>query len=265
MKEGSLLRGTMTRLTVKQLASLSGVSGRTLHYYDEIDLLKPASVGGNGYRYYDQDSALRLQQILFFRELGFSLNDIKGIMLRDDFDMLYALEQHRSGLAKRAERLKHLITTVDRTIAHLKGNTAMSKDDIFNGFNEAQENEWVEEAREQYDPELVDASVKRWNSYDDDKKSDIRVTYDAVFRAMQENRDKGIASFEVQEQVARLHRNIENFYECPWPMFRALAEGYESSPDFNANISKYGDGLPTFVKDAVAYFCDQQEAKGNAG
>jgi DNA-binding transcriptional MerR regulator len=102
--------------TVKQLASLAGVSVRTLHYYDEIGLLKPSSVGGNGYRHYGEEAVLKLQQILFYREMELSLDEIKAVTGRPDFDVLSALRSHRQALQGRVERLERLIQTVDHTI-----------------------------------------------------------------------------------------------------------------------------------------------------
>ncbi len=97
---------------------MSGVSIRTLHYYDEIGLLKPAYVGENNYRYYEEAELLQLQQILFYREIGFPLNDIKRIISAPDFDRLVALESHRKSLAKTLDQTQTLIETVDKTIAY---------------------------------------------------------------------------------------------------------------------------------------------------
>lgn len=113
-------------LTVKQLSKLAGVTPRTLHHYDEIGLLKPTRVGDNGYRYYGDESVLRLQQILFYRELGIPLEDIKKIMARRDFDVMGALHSHKEALQQQVVRLNRLINTVDNTINHLKGNHPMS-------------------------------------------------------------------------------------------------------------------------------------------
>src|SRR5574342_951893 len=112
-------RGTFT---VKQLSKMAGITPRTLHYYDEIGLLKPTRVAENGYRYYGDESLLRLQQILFYRELDLPLDEIKKIMGRRDFDVLGALHSHRDALKKRVARLNRLLQTVDNTINHLKGN-----------------------------------------------------------------------------------------------------------------------------------------------
>src|SRR5688572_25910301 len=122
--------------TVKQLSDLAGVSVRTLHYYDEIGLLKPSAVGENGYRYYTEDSLFRLQQILFFREMDLGLLQIKDIIEAQGFDLVTALQTHRSTLQEKIERLQTLIHTVDTTIMHLVGEVNMSKKKIFEGFNE---------------------------------------------------------------------------------------------------------------------------------
>src|SRR3990172_4234112 len=117
--------------TVKQLSKMAGITSRTLHYYDEIGLLKPSRVGDNGYRYYGEESVLRLQQILFYRELDIPLEDIKKIIGRRDFDVLGALRSHKEALQKQVTRLNRLIHTVDNTINHLKGNTIMSERSLF--------------------------------------------------------------------------------------------------------------------------------------
>src|SRR5690242_20642565 len=107
--------------SVKELAEMAGVSARTLHYYDEIGLLRPVRNPHNGYRIYDRPALLRLQQILFLRELGIPLEEIQAILDRPSFDILAALEQHWMALTARQERLTALIQTVERTISHLKG------------------------------------------------------------------------------------------------------------------------------------------------
>src|SRR5690348_2710468 len=123
--------------TVKQVAAMSGVSVRTLHFYDESELLKPAYVGANGYRFYEEPQLLMLQQILFLRELGIELKQIKQILARPEFQKVSALEAHRKVLEANAMRTKRLLETIDRTIAHLQGSTTMSSEDLFAGFSVA--------------------------------------------------------------------------------------------------------------------------------
>ncbi len=123
--------------TVKQVAAMSGVSVRTLHFYDETDLLKPASLGTNGYRFYEEPQLLALQQILFYRELGLELKQIKQILGRADFEKVAALQSHREVLRKNITRTHRLIETIDKTIQHLKGTKKMKSAEMFDGFSVA--------------------------------------------------------------------------------------------------------------------------------
>jgi DNA-binding transcriptional MerR regulator len=120
--------------TVKQLADLAGISRRTLHYYDQIGLLEPSSVGENGYRFYGEDAVLRLQQVLFYRELDMGLDEIRAILDRPDFDVGRTLHAHRQALQHRIERLEALIGTIDKTIQYTRGKVEMSTPELFEGF-----------------------------------------------------------------------------------------------------------------------------------
>ncbi len=123
--------------TVKQVAELSGVSVRTLHFYDETGLLKPAYTGANGYRFYEEPQLLTLQQILFYRELGFALRQIRQLLGRPDFQRVDALRSHREALEERLARTRRLLETIDHTIDHLEGRKPMKGEQIFAGFTVA--------------------------------------------------------------------------------------------------------------------------------
>src|SRR5579862_1636792 len=125
---------TKMSYTVKKLARLSGISIRTLRFYDTIGLLKPAYYGDNNYRYYEEEQVLMLQQILFYRELGFSLNDIQKIISSDEFNKIDALNSHKRILVQNLDRTKQLIKTIDQTIAHLRGKVTMHDEELFVGF-----------------------------------------------------------------------------------------------------------------------------------
>lgn len=120
--------------TAKQLAVLSGVSVRTLHFYDEVGLFKPAYQTANGYRVYEEPQLLMLQQILFYRELGFELRKIKAIIGRPDFEKARALMAHREVLEETLSRTRTLLQTIDKTVEHLKGVTPMENEELFAGF-----------------------------------------------------------------------------------------------------------------------------------
>src|SRR5215470_13924562 len=125
--------------TVKQVAAMSGVSVRALHFYDETGLLKPAYVGANGYRFYEEPQLLTLQQILFYREVGFELKQIQRILGRADFEKIAALQSHRKVLRKNLARTQRLIRTIDQTIEHLKGKKKMNSQEMFVGFDPEQQ------------------------------------------------------------------------------------------------------------------------------
>src|SRR6201996_2377522 len=132
--ERGLCREKVMAYTVKQVAAMSGVSVRTLHFYDETGLLAPAYLGANGYRFYEEAQLLKLQQILFYRELGFELKQIKLVLGRRDFEKVAALQSHRKILQKNVARTGRLIETIDKTIQHLKGKTKMKSREMFAGF-----------------------------------------------------------------------------------------------------------------------------------
>src|SRR5205823_9242664 len=117
------------------------------HFYDEIGLLRPGRVGANGYRYYGEPALLRLQQILFYKELGLSLEEIADVLDRPDFDVATALAAHRRALEQRLDRLRRLITTVDRSIAYLKGDTTVDQKELFAAFSDEQQAEYAVEAQ----------------------------------------------------------------------------------------------------------------------
>src|SRR3954454_9295801 len=114
--------GCAMAYTVKQVAEMSRVSVRTLHFYDECGLLKPAYVGANGYRFYEEPQLLMLQQILFYRELGFELKQIKAMVGRADFEKVAALQSHREVLVEKLARTHSLLETINKTIKHFGGD-----------------------------------------------------------------------------------------------------------------------------------------------
>jgi DNA-binding transcriptional MerR regulator len=244
------------KYTVKQLARLAGVTNRTLHYYDEIGLLDPASYGDNGYRYYGEEAVFRLQQILFYRELGFSLDQIKSIIDRPNFDLLQALEGHRRALLERVGRTNLLIDTVDKTILHIRGRIEMSKGDFYKGFDEEKQKQYEQQARERWGDEAM-ARTKDWNAYTPDQKNDILAEGHETHMGIADNMDKGHDSPEVQYWVGRFHQMINTyFYECSLEVFAALGRGYTEDPDFTAFYEKIRPGMAAFMEKAMAHYCE---------
>jgi DNA-binding transcriptional MerR regulator len=247
--------------TVKQLSDLAGVSVRTLHYYDEIGLLHPADVGANSYRYYDDAALLRLQQILFYREIGLELAQIKDILDGPDFDLVAALRSHRGQLEEKIKRLEKLVQTVDSSIMHLVGDMDMSKKNLFEGFSEEKQKQYEREARLQWDPQIVNNSVKRWNGYTGAQQDAIKAeggkVYVDLVAAMQAG--QGPDSAEVRAILERWHQHIYYFYEPTLEILRGLGEAYNSHPDFIANFQQFHQDLPQFLQDSIAIYVDDLE------
>ena len=244
--------------TVKQLSKLAGITPRTLHHYDEIGLLKPSRVGANGYRYYGEESVLRLQQILFYRELGMPLEDIKKIMGRRDFDVLGALYGHKEALQKQMTRLNRLITTVDNTIHHLKGTTIMSEKGLFAGFSEEEQEQYAAEAEKIYDPETVRESNRKWKAYTAAKKESILAEGKSIYTDMIAAMPKGADSPEVQAIVDRWRRHMDYFWTPNLDQLQALANGYNDDPRFKANFDKMHPHLAEFMREAVKVYVENQ-------
>src|SRR5215208_2997023 len=245
--------------TVKQLSKLAGVTPRTLHHYDAIGLLKPSRVGDNGYRYYGEESVLRLQQILFYRELGIPLEDIKKIMGRRDFDVLGALYSHRDALQKQVSRLNRLINTVDNTIDHLKGNNTMSDKAYFEGFSEEEQEKHALEAEQIYDPETVRESNRKWKAYSAAKKEAIMAEGKAIYMDMVAAMPKGADSKEVQGIVERWRKHMDYFWTPRLEQLLALANGYHDDPRFRANFDKMHPQLAEFMREAVRHYVDARK------
>jgi DNA-binding transcriptional MerR regulator len=245
--------------TVKQLSSLAGVSVRTLHYYDEIGLLKPETVRPNGYRDYAEKSLLRLQQILFYRELGLSLDEIRAIVTRPDFDVVTALESHRKSLQGRVERLERLIQTVDDTISHLKGKKDMNKKQLFEAFSEEQQEQYAREAEQMYDPETVRESNRKWKAYSDEQKKAILAEGNQIYVDMIVAMPRGASSAEVQAIVERWRRHMDHFWTPKLNQLAAIAEGYSSDPRFKANFDKIDPRLAGFMGEAVRVYVKRKK------
>ena len=245
--------------TVKQLSDLAGVSVRTLHYYDEIGLLKPDSIRPNGYREYGDEVVLKLQQILFYRELGLSLDSIKAIVTQPDFDAVAALEAHRTSLQGRRARLERLIQTVDNTILHLKGLKEMSQKQLFQAFSDEEQEKYAAEAERMYDPEIVRASQKKWKSYTEEDKQRIGDEGNAAYKAIVAAIPFGPSSPQAQAGVERWRKHMDYFWTPNLEQLLGLAEMYNSDPRFKANFDKIDPLLAAFMLEAVKVYVESKK------
>lgn len=248
--------------TVTELARLSGVSVRTLHWYDEIGLLKPAYHGSNGYRYYGEAELFTLQQILFFRELGFELKQVQKIIGRDDFDKVRALSSHREVLKKNLARTRKLIKTIDKTIEHLKGTKKMNERDVFSGFSKEQQAAYEREIIERFGAqgkaaiEESKANAQKWTKKDEEN---IKKEFEAICIELKQLLEKNAAANakEVQSAVSRHYHWLKKFWTPTKESYAGHGQLIVSS-DLRKAYAAYHPQLPEFIAAAIQIFADKE-------
>ncbi|QYR21847.1 MerR family transcriptional regulator [Paenibacillus sp. sptzw28] len=252
---------------VKEVSEWAGVSVRTLHHYDEIGLVVPEAVTGSGHRLYSDGNLERLQQVLFFREIGFSLHEIKRIIESPDFDRKRALAAHRELLLEKKKRLEDIIATVELTLQNADGGMIMSQEELFNGFDmkdiEEHKSKYTAESREKYGDAVMDAVESRTSKYTQEDWARIHErsgqTNAKIIAAM----DRGPADPQVQEGVAELRQQITDYYyDCTPEIFRGLADLYVDDPRFTKNIDKNKPGYAAFLREAMIIYCDNLKKQG---
>jgi len=251
--------------TVKKVAELAGVSVRTLHHYDEIKLLRPASVSQAGYRLYTDQDLERLQQILFFRELGFSLTETKAILDNPQFDRRAALLTHKKLLVERQRRLGQLIQSVEQTIEAMERGIPMKKESMFDGFDmseiEKHKEQYKDEVRAKYPKEIVEESERRVARYGKSDWAAIQAEGGAINLAMADLMGHDPASPEVQAVIGRWFNLInDRFYTCTPEIFRGLGDLYVQDERFTAFYDKVKPGLAPFMREAMQIYADRLTA-----
>lgn len=248
--------------TVKQVARISGVSVRALHFYDEVGLLKPAYHGANGYRFYEEPQLLTLQQILFYRELGFELKRIKRILGRADFEKIAALESHRKVLRKDVARTKKLIETIDKTIEHLKGKKKMKAQEMFTGFDPKQQERHEQYLIDRFGEEMKDRiaqskrKVQNWTKADWENAG---LEFNAICADLVSAMKSGLSteSPEVQKIIRRHYQWLKHF----WKPNRASYTGHSQlivDSELRKAYEARDPHLPEFIALAIQAFAETQ-------
>jgi DNA-binding transcriptional MerR regulator len=246
--------------TVKQLASLAGVTIRTLHYYDEIGLLKPSFVKANGYRYYGEKELLKLQQILFFRELEFSLEQILRLFQAPNYSPLEALADQRTLLQMKRARLDSLLDMLEQTLEKLKKGEHMSNTELFSSFDDSHIEQYKEEVQARWgETEAYKQSQERMQRWTRQDAEQIQAESQSIILAISASMARGIADTEVQNQIERHFQHIRRFYDCSYTMYRNLGNMYCDDPRFAAYYNQIAPHLAAFMRDAIAYYCSVHE------
>ena len=255
----------MSAYTVKQLAVLSGVSVRTLHHYDEIGLLKPARIGANGYRYYGRDELLRLQQVLFHRELGLPLDEISRLLDAPDFDRVEALKAQKVKLLADAKRYLRLVRTIDETLAALNGETEMNDKAIYRGFEPQKQSEyedWLVDRHGQGVRKSIEESKRRMTGRSSAELERSQAEYQSVEDGLADALRQGSPadSTPVQALVKRHHAWVGDMWgRTPSrDAYVGLSQTYAAHPDFVARFEAKAPGLTEYIGQAITVFADRE-------
>lgn len=238
------------KMQIKDFAKFTGVSVRTLHYYDEIGLLKPAEVDKEtGYRFYDEESFIRMQEILFYRELEFSLKSIGKILSSANYDKSKALNDQKQLLILKKERLERLISAIDG---------AMKGENVMKAFDNSQFEAYKEEAKERWgSTDAYKEHVEKTKNYGKDKWNNLAADMDHIMADFAGCMKEGCEpdSEEAQALVKKLQNHItEGYYNCTNEILAGLGQMYICDERFKTNIDKHGDGTADFISQAIGMF-----------
>ncbi|WP_127550532.1 MerR family transcriptional regulator [Paenibacillus amylolyticus] len=245
-------------MKVKEVAELASISVRTLHHYDEIGLLTPDEVTSAGYRLYSDANLERLQQILFFKELDFSLKEIKNIITNPSFNPEEALKMHRLILLEKRQRLDQMIATIDRTVLHVRGEIKMTAKEQFEGFDFSQ-NPYEQEARERWGDHAVDHANQKLHSKSTTEQEALSDKMNEIYKSLAALRHTEPASAEAQAGIQEWYTWLNQMGSYSPEAFRGLGQMYVDDERFTRNIDQFGDGLAVFMRDAMAVFADQNK------
>ncbi len=250
----------MKYYTTQQLADLAHVSARTLRYYDKIDLLKPSSIADNGYRQYAHADLLRLQAILFYKELDFALDDIRFMVSHRNFDPTQALIDQKLLLKSRQARLGKLIKKIDQTVDHLKHTHMMKDEELYDVFADESVANYQNEVKQRWgDTDAYKESMKRVARMTKDEMAEIKEAGERLCRKMVDHMALDVRDPAVRLLVEEHRAGIELFYDCSPEMHKNLAQMYIDDPRFTAYYDAFKPGLARFLRDAIfAYYQDAQ-------
>ncbi|WP_366922531.1 MerR family transcriptional regulator [Metallumcola ferriviriculae] len=246
--------------TVQKLGSLAGVSTRTLRYYDEISILKPARINSSGYRIYRQAEVDRLQQILFYRELGVSLESIKNIITAPSFDAANVLREHREKLLKKREQLDILIANVDKTLASKEGRLKMTDKEKFEGFRlkmvDDNEKKYGEEIRKRYGNDIMNQANEKFKNMTQEEYEAMTSLEIQVREVLSQAIKTGDPASDLAQKAAGLHKQ---WITLCWGQYSkeghaGLAQMYVDDNRFRAYYDQKQPGTAAFLREAILIY-----------
>lgn len=246
--------------SIQKLSKIAGVSTRTLRYYDEIDILKPARISSSGYRIYSDKEVDLLQQILFYKELGIELKTIKEILSSPSFDVLKTLYSHKEGLLKKRAQIDLLIENVEKTIDSRERGKKMANKDKFKGFKaeliDKNENKYGKEIRQKYGDEAIDNSNKKFMEMSEGEFDEFKKLEEDIIKTLDLAMDTGDPSGKIATEACEFHKKwlgyTWNFYSKE--AHRNLGEMYVADERFKEYYDRNRKGMAEFLRDAIIEF-----------
>lgn len=242
---------------IKKVSEISGVSVRTLHYYDEIGLVSPKK-HENGYRYYSENDLQILQTILFYKYLDFPLKQIKEMLKKGDEDCLPHLRNQLILMKQEKERLLTLIDTLEKTIKSKERRTVMADNEKFKGFKYSENEKYQKEAIDRYGKEVIEKSIKRQKG----NEEEVTKGFNEIFFAFSHNLSKGVEATaqENVELAKRLHNHICKWsFDCSPEAFWGIGRGYAKNPEFKKNIDRFGEGTAEYISTAISKYVSEKQ------
>lgn len=250
---------------VREVAMIIGVSVRTLHHYDQIGLLSVAKDDESGYRLYTEEDLGRLEQILFFRELGFELKKIQKIIDDPQYDKVQAFEMQHDLLLKKRNRLDEIIGSLEQTMKEVEGGTStmrkIEKLEVFSSKDiEMYKEKYREEVEEKYSKEVVEVCNKKVDKYSKEEWENVTEKGNKIFSEIATLMNGSYEDESVQALLAVYQQYItDSYYDCTLEIFEGLGQMYVADERFTKNINKSQDGLAEFISKGIAYYCDKRK------
>lgn len=248
--------------TIKKAADISGVTVRTLRYYHQIGILIPESINNSLYRLYNDADIEALQQILFYKELGFSLDEIKALKTRCAFDDIDILNKQKTLLSEKIKRLENIMTLLDKAINDLKGDSKVTQKKKSKSFDRSEidkhQAKYAEEVRKKYQSEIVDESLKKAANYNDNKWGNIIGRQDEINTKLADCLRMGLSPHD--DKVIHLIKEFQtfitdNFYKCTDEILFGLGEMYVSDQRFTDYYEKYETNFAEYINKGIKAYC----------
>ena len=248
----------MKTYSVTDLASFSGVSVRTLHHYDQLGLLSPVKRKENGARVYDRESLYRIQQILFYKEIGFSLKEIGQFLLESPTDRVEWLKQQKDRILSERDRMTQLLKTIESTITELKNkNGMMNERELYAGFSREEMANMRKEVAERWGADTLEESETKLKKKTPAEFKQLKEEGEAIVKRLGESMSLPIDHPEVQDLIHEYFVHQQEFRPIDKEQYAQLGQLYIDDERFKAYYEKRKEGLAQFVHEAIAYFSRQ--------